>query len=238
VRHAAAALPAARQRPKLGRLQVGFRGRLALVDRQRHGLGRVRAAQPRQDLLVARLGAGLPVHDEQHRVGLRHPGRRLRLDRARQALCRDGAHPGLALGPRGQARGVRHQAAGVHEQELAVAPEGARVQAVAGDPGGVVHHRQRPAGEAVEHGRLAHVRAADDRQLWQGVVGHALGAAAGARDGRGEGEGRGEGGGVAVPLLLLLLLLLLEEALLALSGVGALGGLGERESARQEGFGR
>jgi len=189
----------------------------------------VGAPQPSQDLLVPRLRPSLPVDHQQHGVRLGDAGRRLRLYRPRQALGRDGRHAGLALRARGQARGVRHQAARVHEQKVAVAPEGARVQAVARDPRGVVDDGQRFSGEAIKHGRLADVWAADDGELGQQVVGHAAAAALAAGEDAGEGEGRG--GRVAA-------LLLVQRARPGVGGVGLRGRLGQREGVGEEGGAR
>ena len=54
-------------------------------------------------------------------------------------------------------------AAGVDERELATVPVGHVIAAVAGDAAALVHDGVGGLGDTIDEGRLAHVRAADDR---------------------------------------------------------------------------
>ena len=127
---------------ELGR--IGLAGRVvALVDDEDHR--RLRAPQAVRHLVIERRDAGGRVHHEQDQVRLldRHP--RLVL------------HPLLDVGAR-----LDLQAAGVDHGERASRPFGRAVDAIPGGARDVGDDRDPLPDEAVEEGRLADVRAADD----------------------------------------------------------------------------
>jgi hypothetical protein len=108
--------------------------------------GRAQLAQPRGDLAVAAGKAGAAVEHEHDGVGLGHGLLGLAHHLDIDALLR-----------------ARLEAAGVDGDEGAIAHAAFAVVPVAGHAGNVVHDRVAAAGEPVEKGRLADVRAADER---------------------------------------------------------------------------
>src|SRR5581483_387373 len=124
--------------------EVAFRVRVGLVrgdDDYASG-----PAQQARDVAVDRRETLADVEHEQDELRLVDRYARLRLDRrARLVLRRVEVQPG-----------------GVDHRELAAAPLGDAVQAVAGQPGGGVDDRLAIAEQAVEERRLADVGAAND----------------------------------------------------------------------------
>ena len=115
---------------------------VALVDHQHDRLAA--AAQRGEHLLVAGHRPGAAVDHEQEHVALVDREQHLRAEAERI----------LALG---------HQAAGVDEVDRGVVVELRGLDdAVAGDPGQVVHDGATPSHQPVEEGRFADVGAADD----------------------------------------------------------------------------
>ena len=130
---------------------------VGLVDDEEH---RLRGApQAIGDVMVERRDAGRGVDDEEDDVGL--------LD----------GDAGLVLDPLLDLRaGLELEAAGVDHREVAAAPVGGAVDAVAGRAGQILDDRDPLTDETVEQRGLADVRAADDGDDGEG--GHGAGSVA------------------------------------------------------------
>src|SRR5215472_11605355 len=138
------------QRPQRRRGGLGG-GVVNLVRRHHHRPGRLE--QHTSDRFVGVGHANNRIHHEQHRVrGVhRQPG-------LRPHLLGEGA-----ARVRGAWAAGRLPATGVHQREGAAAPGRVVGHPVAGDPGGVLHHRLAAAEYPVHQRRLADVRPPDDR---------------------------------------------------------------------------
>jgi hypothetical protein len=128
---------------------VGVGGRVRLVADEDHGLAA--GAQDRGDVLVE----------------TRHPGADIDHEDAEVSLL-DG-DPRLLLGAPGQLGDARVlgdqggvEAGGVHQGEAAPAPLGHPVQAIPGEPGGLIDDGVPLPGQPVEEGRLPDIGPADD----------------------------------------------------------------------------
>ncbi len=129
--------------PEVGGVRLTA-GAVDLVGTQHHGLAGL--AQQSYDGLVGVRGAHLGVDDEDHGVGGLDGELGLR------------GHGGV------DAEDVLLPAAGVDDLEAAARPLGLVGHTVTGDAGLVLDDRLAPPDDPVDQGRLADVRASDDRQ--------------------------------------------------------------------------
>ncbi len=119
-------------------------GRVHLVDDEEDG--RLGSLEEACDLLITRSDPGGPI--DQHDDHVRLTGRD-------QRLCGDRLGERVVLG--------RLDTAGIDEHELPAVPVAAMIRTVTGDASCFMHDSLTGLSDPVDEGRLAHVRAADDR---------------------------------------------------------------------------